>query len=190
VRTRSLGNVFFAREFLLALKKADYFRFDQQEGRWQWDEGSLAAQQVPRELVGLLTARLEALPADTLDLLDTATCVGSEFDLATLASVHRQGRAGVAALLNPAVALGLVVPLDANHRLYAALASAGLTDAGRMPARCCRRRVTASSMMPRLSVHGTWRRRGVGAISRSGSCCSTPWTPHSGASASSRCSST
>jgi predicted ATPase len=91
VHSVAAGNVFFAREFLLALKKADYFRFDQQEGWWQWDEDSLAEQEVPRELVGLLTARLEALPADALDLLDTASCVGSEFDLATLATVHRRG---------------------------------------------------------------------------------------------------
>ena len=130
VHSVGAGNVFFAREFLLALKKADYFRFDQQEGRWQWDEDSLAEQQVPRELVGLLTARLEALTADTLDLLDTASCVGSEFDLATLASVHRQERADIAALLNPAVALGLVVPLDANHQLYAALAGTDLRESG------------------------------------------------------------
>ena len=121
VHAVAAGNVFFAREFLLALRKADYFRFDQQTGRWTWDETTLIDQPVPRELVGLLNARMQELPAACLDLLDTASCIGSEFDLATLASVHQLAPVKIALQFAPAVRRGLVVPLDANHRLYVAL---------------------------------------------------------------------
>ncbi len=117
------GNPFFVRELLTGLNARGFFEYVPAEGRWRWAEDALHTAVIPDNLTELLTARLSGLDADTLDLLDTASCVGGEFDLDTLASVHGMGVIGVATRLAPAVAAHLVVPLDLGFKVLESLAA-------------------------------------------------------------------
>jgi predicted ATPase len=65
-----------------------------------------------RPVAGLLTQRVADLPLECLDLLDTASCVGSQFELSTLAFVHENEPSTLAPAPSPAVQAGLIVPLD------------------------------------------------------------------------------
>ncbi len=112
------GNVFFVRELLLALNERRFFHFDGVRQQWLWDLLQLAGQGVPDNVVDLLTHRLKGLPETCLDLLDTASCVGSEFDLRTIANVHEIKQSEAAAQLAPAVHNGLLVPLDGDYKVF------------------------------------------------------------------------
>ena len=119
----SAGNVFFAREVLLELRKRKFFRFEEASGEWKWDIGDLSTQAIPDNVASLLTQRLVDLPEACMNMLNTASCVGSDFDLKTLAKVHEISQSAAADLLAPAVLKNLLVSLDANHNMFASLAS-------------------------------------------------------------------
>ena len=125
----SAGNPFFVGEFVHALRERGFFHYDDARHAWVWELAQLAGFKVPDNVAALVTDRLHGLPADCLDLLDSAACVGSEFDLQTLASVQRARPSAAALGLAPAVRSGVIVPLDAQHAVFESLAGWPLSDA-------------------------------------------------------------
>ncbi|WP_112322496.1 AAA family ATPase [Oceanibium sediminis] len=126
----SAGNAFFAREFLTALHERGHLTFSPEAGHWEFDLANIREQGVPDSVAVFLTERLDTLPAGTLDLLDTASCVGSEFDLGSLSSVHGLPGAATARGMVPAVESGIVVPLGGEHAVFAALDRLGAGPTG------------------------------------------------------------
>lgn len=117
VHERTAGNPFFVLELIRDLHDGGVIRFDSPTRSWSWDEAALRGVAITGNVVDLLTRKLGELPAEALDTIQTAACCGAEFDLATL--VMASGRVGpdVARALAPALAAGLVIPLDADYRL-------------------------------------------------------------------------
>jgi len=115
------GNPFFVDEYLLALHDRRCFEFDDQSRTWQWSLDDVRTISLPDTAAALVTERLDALPLSCLDLLDTASCVGGEFDLQTIVTVHGRKPADVAAALQPAVSGGVIVSLDDLHRIFGSL---------------------------------------------------------------------
>ncbi len=109
------GNIFFIREFLQALYERGYFTINRVKNRWEWNSKKLTEEVIPDNVVELLTHRLAEMPTMCLNLLDTASCVGSEFDLHTLSSVHEITAMQVAEEIGPAVDSGLLVPLSSDY---------------------------------------------------------------------------
>lgn len=123
------GNPFFVGEFLHALRERGFFRHDPARNAWTWDLARLPDYALPDNVAALVTQRLGELPATCLDLLDTASCVGSEFDLRTLARVHEVEQSAAAAALAPAIRCGVIVPLDAHYKVFESLREWPLTAA-------------------------------------------------------------
>ena len=117
----SAGNPFFVGEFLHALRERRFFRYDEDRQAWMWDLAQIREHGVPDNVAELITGRLRELPLACLDMLDSASCVGSEFDLRTLASVHEATQSAAAVALAPAVRSGVVVPLDASYKVFQSL---------------------------------------------------------------------
>ncbi len=124
----SSGNPFFVREFLVSLKNRGLIRFDQNKSDWQLDLDGISNVSVPDSVAGMLTDRLADLPAETIDLLDTASCIGNNFDLLTLSKVNEGGMAKMAVDLAPAIAGSLIIPLGSNQRLFEAMGAGGQGD--------------------------------------------------------------
>jgi len=123
------GNPFFVGEFLHALRERGFFRHDDEGKAWVWDLARLPDFALPDNVATLIAGRLGELGPACLDMLDSASCVGSEFDLRTLASVHGTEQSAVAVGLAPAVAIGIVVPLDAQYKVFESLEGWSLPDA-------------------------------------------------------------
>jgi predicted ATPase/class 3 adenylate cyclase len=116
------GNIFFAREYLQHLADTGALSFDDQSRAWIFDTETIRSTPPPSGTASFLARRLEKLPATALLLLDTASCIGTEFDLATLIEVHREAGPAIAAALAPAVEMSIILPLGEQHRLLAAMA--------------------------------------------------------------------
>jgi class 3 adenylate cyclase len=82
---RAAGNPFFMEELVRML--IDDGVIDAHARPWQLDEGRLRASRVPGTLVGVLQARLDALPAGELSALQQASVVGPVFWDAALAAL-------------------------------------------------------------------------------------------------------
>ncbi|MEY2934050.1 MAG: hypothetical protein RL033_4799 [Pseudomonadota bacterium] len=111
------GNPFFIHELLRSLHRQGAIEFSRERGSWSWKEQALEDTALSDNVVELVLGRLRALPADTLDSLSTAACLGKEFNLGLLARVLDKTPGAVAAALWPACERELCLPTGDAHRL-------------------------------------------------------------------------
>lgn len=109
VLAKTLGNPFFARQFLHGLQREGLLRFDAAAARWRWDLAGIDAAPLTDNVVDLMTRSIRGLPPATQSALTLAACIGNRFDLDTLARVSERPPDAAAADLGPAQAEGLVV---------------------------------------------------------------------------------
>lgn len=117
VYTKTQGNAFFTRQFLQNLYEEGWLRFDFDNRRWTWDIDQLETHAITDNVADLMTGRLKKLSPHTASLLQLAACIGSEFDLQTLAMVGQMSPAAAIAGLAEALTHGLVIPLDDYYKL-------------------------------------------------------------------------
>ena len=116
VLKKTSGNPFFLNEFLKALYVEHLLEFDARVGCWQWDLEKIEARGITDNVVELLAAKMLALPEKMQDVLKLAACIGSQFDLATLATIYEKSPKETAQDLQRAVSEGLIVPLDERYQ--------------------------------------------------------------------------
>lgn len=128
IQSAAQGNPFYAREYLTALYERDVISYDPERAFWQIDLERLTEATLPARLAEHLRERLIQLPAETTDLLVTASCLGSRFDLLSLARVHQMRQSQVAAQLGPALDMGLIFAEDQASAMFEALAAFDLPE--------------------------------------------------------------
>ncbi len=110
VHAKTGGNPFFAMQFVRGLAREGLLRFDPALLRWTWRLDRIEAAPLADNVVDLMTRAIRRLAPPAQYLLTLAACIGSRFDIATLATVSEQPPAAAAAELAQAQAEGLVVP--------------------------------------------------------------------------------
>lgn len=78
------GNPFFLINFLRSIYDSQYLRCVTSEG-WIWDLDKIRGMQVSDNVVELMIDRINALRPQTRDMLKIASCIGSRFDLESIA---------------------------------------------------------------------------------------------------------
>jgi predicted ATPase/GAF domain-containing protein len=114
---KTAGNPFFANELLRMLHQEGSFQFHSEDGRWDWDYHKIEQASVSDNVVDLMIARLRRLSPQTLQHLCLAACLGSRFDLTTVARVAGVSAGVIAAALWEAVEEGILLPLGSGYRL-------------------------------------------------------------------------
>ncbi len=121
VLRKTEGNPFFVGEFLKLLHSENLLTFDAQQLSWQWNLTEIEAQDITDNVVELLLRQLQKLPEATQQVLSIAACVGSEFDLETLALSAERNSEGIVCEKSPkaifqdllaAIQAGLIQPLS------------------------------------------------------------------------------
>ena len=125
--TKTAGNPFFVTEFLKSLSTAGLLTFDTQKREWRWDVAHIRAQNITDNVVELMVGKVQKLGAETQEVLKLAACLGNQFDLRTLATVHEKSFSETVADLWPALSGGFVLPLGDAYTL-AGLDVQGLFD--------------------------------------------------------------
>ncbi|MBE8991693.1 PAS domain S-box protein [Nostoc sp. LEGE 12450] len=112
VLRKTEGNPFFVAEFLKLLHSENLLTFDAQQLSWQWNLTEIEAQDITDNVVELLLRQLQKLPEATQQTLCIAACVGSEFDLETLAIVCEKSPKAIFQDLLAVIQAGLIQPLS------------------------------------------------------------------------------
>ena len=116
------GNAFFVREMLQRLHDDQVIRLT--DTGWTWSLRGVDEAEITANVVDLLTARLQELPSAARRVVVHAACIGTRFELGTLALLEGRPLRDVAADIELALVRGLLVPLGSDWR-YAATEAGG-----------------------------------------------------------------
>lgn len=111
---KTQGNPLFVRQFLMDLNHEGLIsRAPLEEGDkavWSWDIEAIRAASITENVVDLLLRKLRRLPEKTQDALQLAACIGSRFDLDTLALIQKTDATETFEFLSEALDEGLIRP--------------------------------------------------------------------------------
>ncbi|MDZ7970005.1 MAG: AAA family ATPase [Nostoc sp. DedSLP03] len=112
VLRKTEGNPFYVNEFLRVLYSENLLTFDTKQLSWQWDIAQIEAQDIADNVVELLLLKLKKLPEEIRQILTLAACVGSEFNLETLAIACEKSPKEISLDLLAAIQAGFIQPIS------------------------------------------------------------------------------
>jgi predicted ATPase/signal transduction histidine kinase/GAF domain-containing protein/CheY-like chemotaxis protein len=118
---KTLGNPFFAIQFLASLSDEGLLRFatdaraETEVGAWIWDLPRIRAKGYTDNVVDLMIAKLRRMPDSTQERLKQLACLGNVAEIATLALVHELSEQEIHTALWDAVLTGLIVRQDGGY---------------------------------------------------------------------------
>lgn len=134
------GNPLHAAEFLKSLYLEKLLYFESSDARWHWDVDHIRARQISDNVVELMAGKIQKLVPEAQDALQLAACVGNRFELGLVAEALGKDSQDTLAGLLPAIADGLILPLDRSGK-QAAPGSPNDTESAEMEFGFCHDRV-------------------------------------------------
>ena len=119
MEVKTTGNPFFLKECLNSLKAEGLLEFDSTAQAWQWDLEKIRTRQIADEVFDLPAGKVRKLEPRTQEVLKLAACIGNQFDLETLSTVHEKPPQESLADLWEAVREGMVWPMGEAWKFVA-----------------------------------------------------------------------
>lgn len=111
---KTQGNPFFLNQFLLDLYDKGLINF--QDNRWNWSALEIRDCEITDNVIDFMVDKIQRLPAETLEILKIAACVGNPVPLHILAQVCQLSAEETAKTLWPALVEGLLLPIGASQQ--------------------------------------------------------------------------
>jgi predicted ATPase/class 3 adenylate cyclase len=116
VFNKTKGNPFYVRQFLKSVYDEGLLHFDFDSLRWQFNSDLILQMNVSGNVVELMTSFILKLPADTLELLKTASTIGNSFTKRNLSVIKQISERTIESLLNPSATEGLIIVSDNGYK--------------------------------------------------------------------------
>ena len=111
------GNPFFIGEFLTSLHAQGLLSMEPLTGVWTWDLQRIQSFGITENVVDLMLGRIAKLDVGCQALVRLSACLGSPFDLASLAIAGEKSPVETHEALMPAIEEGLLIPLGDLYHL-------------------------------------------------------------------------
>ncbi|MDB6157503.1 MAG: histidine kinase [Gammaproteobacteria bacterium] len=112
---KTLGNPFFAIQFLTALAEEGLLGFDADAAAWVWDLPRIRAKGYTDNVVDLMVGKLKRLPDTTQERFKQLACLGNVAEIAALTLVQGLSEEEIHAALWHAVRTGLIFRQDGGY---------------------------------------------------------------------------
>ncbi|MFO0756796.1 MAG: AAA family ATPase [Byssovorax sp.] len=109
---RTAGNPFFLGQFLRSLHEDGLIAFDPEARAFRFDLPGIAARGHTENVVELMASQIQKLDGPARAALEIGACIGSQFDIATLARVSSRTPDQLVMDLDGPLVEGLVLPVD------------------------------------------------------------------------------
>lgn len=109
VRKKTGGNPFFTFEFIKTLFDKGHIAYD---GEWIFNMSAVIQEDITENMITLMADHLQKLPQSLQEILQTAACIGVEFDSALLARVMKKSEAMLSQEMAGAIHEGFLVSID------------------------------------------------------------------------------
>jgi PAS domain S-box-containing protein len=124
VLDKTKGNPFFLTQFLQSLYDEELLYFDfaalKDEGvpgEWKWDLAQIQDRQITDNVVELMVGKIQKFSLETQTVLKFAACIGSSFDVQSLAATFQKTEGETVNALWEAIQEGLIIPLKDSYDL-------------------------------------------------------------------------
>lgn len=122
------GNPFYINQVLTTLYHENVFTFNAENGQWQWDISEVEKTQISDNVIDLVVAGINKLNTETASILKIAACIGTKFDLKTLATLSKVPLKAIGIKIWGAIEKEIIYPIDENYLLVKFLQAFGKVD--------------------------------------------------------------
>ena len=112
---KTLGNPFFAIQFLTALAEEGLLAFESNGASWTWDLARIRAKGYTDNVVDFMIGKLKRFSDTTQERLKQLACLGNVAEMATLIRVHGVSEEEVHTTLREAVRTELILRVDSGY---------------------------------------------------------------------------
>lgn len=128
IHHKTQGNPFFVIQLLKLLQQKEILTFNYTLGRWQWNIQQIHQEAITDNVVELMIEQLYKLSIEAQWLIQTAACIGHQFDLKILSNLIRESPSSTCQLLLEVIQAGLIVPLEQIYKVVVTQDAAGELD--------------------------------------------------------------
>ncbi|MFH1194847.1 MAG: GAF domain-containing protein [bacterium] len=111
------GNPLLFIQLLESLYRDKVLSFNWTNRTWEWDSTAINKIDIKASIAALMIKRIEKFPIPTQQLLSSAACIGSTFNLELLAAITDKNQSEAFEYLKVAVHEGFIVPLADNFAM-------------------------------------------------------------------------
>jgi PAS domain S-box-containing protein len=115
VARKTENNPLFVRQFLVHLSDLELVRVG--PGGWSWSIPAIATASISGDVLDVMVAKLDHLPADSRELVRVAACIGVRFTIALLTGLVPLAPEAIAAALYELERAGLISGLNASRAI-------------------------------------------------------------------------
>ena len=115
IHEKTVGNPFFAIQFISELVEEGLLTFDYGTGRWSWDVNSIRAKDYTDNVVDLMVGKLSRLPIETQQALQLLACMGNSAEFDLLEMVSQQSNEEMHRWLWEAIRAGLIFRTEHSY---------------------------------------------------------------------------
>lgn len=118
IHDKTKGNPFFTNQFLYTIYEENILYFDSERIEWNWDIEKISTMEVSENVLDLMVSKIQKFSPATHNLLRLASCLGSQFDLKTLAEISGYAIDTTLNYLLEALESGLIKAQDFNYKYF------------------------------------------------------------------------
>ena len=116
IYSKTNGNAFYVHQFLKSVYDEQLLRFDFDKREWTWKKDHILDMNVSGNVVDFITSLIQKMPADIIDILKTASCLGNRFNKEALAHIKSQSEKEIEKLLQQPLIDGLLIIISGQYK--------------------------------------------------------------------------